>query len=137
MKKREAIVTGGPVTVPLSPAVRAGDFIFVSGQVPVDPHTGKILGNTITEQTEAVLKRIDSILQAAGSSLNEVVKTTVFMTDIRHFEEMNKVYRKYFPELLPARSCVEIKLAVDVALEIEAVAYSPLKKVASQRTSNY
>lgn len=124
----QVIQTGEPVNVPLSSAVRAGDFIFVSGQVPVDPLTGKIIGNTIEEQTEAVLKRLEKVLKAAGSGLDEVVKTTVFMTNIKNFKRMNQVYRSFFPKTFPARSCVEIKLAIDVELEIEAVAYSPQKE---------
>lgn len=127
MDKFEVITAGGPVSVPLSPALRAGDYIFVSGQVPVNPETGEIIGRTIEEQTEAVLRRIDGILHAAGSSLKDVVKTTVFMTDIKQFDRMNKTYRKFFPHHFPARSCVEIKLAIDVALEIEAIAYAPKK----------
>lgn len=125
---RQAIHTGEPVNIPLSLAIRAGDYIFVSGQVPVDPVTGQIIGSTIEEQTEAVIKRLEKILAAAGSGLGEVVKTTVFLTNIKNFDRMNKIYQSFFPKMFPARSCVEIKLAIDVELEIEAVAYSPKKE---------
>lgn len=124
----QVIQTGEPVNVPLSLAVRAGDFIFVSGQVPVDPLTGQIIGSTIEEQTEAVLKRLEKVLKAAGSGLAEVVKMTVFMTNIKNFERMNRVYQSFFPKMFPTRSCVEIKLAINVELEIEAIAYSPEKE---------
>lgn len=127
MSTFEVINAGGPVNVPLSPAVRAGDYIFVSGQVPVNPGTGEIIGQTVGEQTEVVLQRINTILQAAGSSLTDVIKTTVFMTNIKQFAEMNEAYQKLFPNKLPARSCVEIKLAIDVTVEIEAIAYAPKK----------
>jgi 2-iminobutanoate/2-iminopropanoate deaminase len=125
MSNIEAINIWGKANLPLSDAVRAGDYVFVSGQVPVDPETGKIIGQSVGEQTEVVLKRIAEILESAGSSLNNIIKTTVFMTDIGQFNEMNATYREFFPNMLPARSCVEIQLAIDVTLEIEAIAYAP------------
>lgn len=124
MEKRGAIIGKEQINVPLSPAYRAGDYIFVSGQVPTE--AGKVVGSSVEEQTKVVLGKIDSILKNAGSSLEEVIKVTVFMTDIRNFDKMNKVYKQFFKGDFPARSCVEAKLAVDVELEIEAIAYSPL-----------
>ncbi|MGE5581616.1 MAG: RidA family protein [Bacillota bacterium] len=125
---KEVIETGLTTTAPLSQAVRAGDLVFVSGQVPVDPATNSLVKDGVEKQTEVVLERIKLILQAAGCSLTDVVKVTVFLTDIGNFAAMNRVYQRYFPVNPPARSCVEAKLAIDAALEIEAIAYMPLKK---------
>ncbi len=122
---KEIINTGGPQTVPLSPAVRAGDFIFVSGQVPADLKTGQLYTGDLKVQTRIVLERIQFILESCGASLQDVVKTTVFLTDNRNFAAMNEVYREFFPSDQPARSCVEVKLACPAGIEIEAVAYAP------------
>ncbi|MGE5605788.1 MAG: RidA family protein [Bacteroidota bacterium] len=112
--------------VPLSPAVRAGDFVFVSGQVPTDPK-GAIVGNNIQDQTIAVIRKIEELVKASGGTLDDVVKTTVFLTDISLFSKMNEAYRKYFSKNQPARSCVKVELACDALIEIEAVAYIPAK----------
>ena len=110
--------------VPLSPAVQAGDFIFVSGQVPVDENNQLVKGD-IEIQTEIVLRKIEALLEQAGSSLKDVVKTNVFLTDIKDFDAMNNVYKKFFKKNPPARSCFEVKLAIDATIEVEAIAYSP------------
>lgn len=102
-----------------------GNLLFTSGQVPLDPETGTIVGTTIDEQTEQVLKNVKAILEEAGSSLDKVLKTTVFIKDMNDFAAMNSVYAKYFTEgSYPSRSAVEVaRLPKDVLVEIETIAY--------------
>jgi len=98
-------------------------FVFTAGQIPIDPSTGNVVAGGIVEQTAKVLDNIKEILEAAGSDLQHVVKTTVFMTDLTEFGPMNDVYAKYFPDAPPARSTVQVsRLPRDVRVEIEAVA---------------
>ncbi|MCI0446583.1 RidA family protein [bacterium] len=92
---------------PYSQAIRAGDFIFCSGQAGFDPATGKIVEGGIRAQTAQVLRNLDTVLKAAGSSLNRVVKVTVFLHDWNHFKEMNETYAEFFKENPPARSTVK------------------------------
>ncbi len=110
--------------IPLSPAVKAGDYIFVSGQVPTD-EAGQVVTGGITKETEVVMRKIQTLLEQAGASLRDVVKTTVYLTDIQCFPAMNQVYGSFFPSAPPARSCFEVKLAIDAKIEIEAIAYVP------------
>lgn len=113
----------GKTIGPYSPAVAVGDYIFVSGQIPTDPHTGSIVSNDIEEQTRQVLENLQSILAAAGSGMEKVVKTTVFIKDMYDFPKLNTIYAQYFREPYPARSCVEVaRLPKDVLVEIEAIA---------------
>jgi 2-iminobutanoate/2-iminopropanoate deaminase len=108
---------------PLSQAVKAGGFIFISGQVPVDSKTRKVVSEDFAVQTRFVLDSLKGIAEAAGASLAQVVKTTVFLTDMSRFEEMNRIYREYFPEEPPARTCIGVKeLPRSSQIEIEAVA---------------
>jgi len=108
---------------PYSQAIDAGTFIFTSGQIPIEPSTGQVVNGGIKEQTARVLENLKSVLEAAGSGMDKVVKTTVFMKDLSNFAAMNEVYQKYFSEPYPARSCVEVnRLPRDVLIEIEAVA---------------
>ncbi|MHC1723328.1 MAG: RidA family protein [Aminipila sp.] len=102
-----------------------GDLVFTSGQVPLDPATGEIVGTTIEEQTEQVFKNIKAILEEAGSSLDKVLKTTVFIKDMNDFGKMNAVYAEFFTEgAFPSRSAVEVaRLPKDVLVEIETIAY--------------
>lgn len=102
-----------------------GNLIFTSGQVPLDPETGAIVGTTIEEQTEQVLKNVKAILEEAGSCLQNVLKTTVFIKNMNDFAAMNAVYAKYFTEgSYPSRSAVEVaRLPKDVLVEIETIAY--------------
>jgi len=102
-----------------------GNLIFTSGQVPLDPATGEIVGTTIEEQTEQVLKNVKAILEEAGSSMQNVLKTTVFIKNMNDFAAMNAVYAKYFTEgSYPSRSAVEVaRLPKDVLVEIETIAY--------------
>ncbi len=108
---------------PYSQAVKAGRFLYLSGQLPIDPETGKLAGDDISSQTKQSLENIKSILAAAGLSMADIIKTTVFIKDMEHFGEMNKVYGSFFPEDPPARSCVEVaRLPKDALVEIECVA---------------
>lgn len=108
---------------PYSQAIAAGTFVYTSGQIPIDPQTGEVVGDEIQVQAEQVLKNLKNVLEAAGSSINNVVKTTVFIKDMSVFSKVNEVYARYFTEPYPARSCVEVsKLPKDVLIEIEAVA---------------
>ena len=109
---------------PYSQAIQAGDFIYVSGQIPVDPETGALIDKLIADQTGQSLKNLKAVLEAAGYSLQDVIKTTVFITDMANFATVNSVYAKYFEKDCPARSCVAVKeLPKDALIEIEAVAY--------------
>jgi 2-iminobutanoate/2-iminopropanoate deaminase len=108
---------------PYSQGIIAGNFIFVSGQIPLDPMTGKIVEGTISQQTEQVLKNIQSILEAAGANLKDIVKCTVFLKDINTFPEMNQKFAEFFKENPPTRAAVEVsRLPKDVGVEIEAIA---------------
>lgn len=108
---------------PYSQAVEAGGLIFVSGQLPVDPATAAMAPADIRAQTEAVLKNLQAILVAEGLTLANVLKTTVFMTDLSQFGQMNEVYGSFFPANPPARATIEVKALPKAALvEIEAVA---------------
>ena len=110
------------VALPLSQAIKVGNLIFTSGMTARDPRTGQLIEGDIEKQTERIILNLKAILEAAGSSLDNVVKVTVFLTDIRDFEGMNKAYRKFFPKEPPARSTVEVsKLAVPALIEIEMV----------------
>jgi 2-iminobutanoate/2-iminopropanoate deaminase len=111
------------IGLPYSQAIKIGNLVFTCGVTARDPGTGKFMGGTIEEQTERVLLNLKAILEAAGSSLDKVVKVTVFLTDVKDFEGMNKVYRIYFPTAPPARSTVEVsKLMIDARIEIEMIA---------------
>lgn len=108
---------------PYSQAVRAGSLVFTAGQIPLDPATGQLVGGDIAAQTERVMRNLQAILQAAGTSLQRVVKTTVFLRDMDDFAAMNAVYGEFFGEHRPARSTVQVsRLPRDVAVEIEALA---------------
>jgi len=91
---------------PYSQAIKTGDFVFASGQIPIDPQTGEFVAGGIREQTERVLKNLAAVLEAAGTSLDQVVKTTVFLADMGEFAAMNEVYGKFFTDVPPARATV-------------------------------
>lgn len=100
-----------------------GNRVFVSGQVGLDPETGEVAGDGVAEQTEQTLRNVDAVLDAAGASLDDVVKTTVYLTDIDAFEEFNEVYGDYLDEPYPARAAVEVgDLVSPFRVEVEAVA---------------
>ena len=108
---------------PYSQAVRAGNFVFASGQIPIDPATGEFVPGGIAEQTEQVLKNLTALFAAAGVGLDQIVKTTVFLADMNDFTAMNEVYGKFFSEAPPARATVQAaRLPRDAKVEIEAIA---------------
>ena len=108
---------------PYSQAIRWGDLIFVSGQIPIDPATSQVVGDDVAAQTERVLNNLAAILEAAGASLDQVLKTTVYLRDLNDFGKMNEVYVRFFSEQPPARATVQVaRLPRDVSVEIEAVA---------------
>jgi len=107
---------------PYSQAVRYGDFLFVSGQVAIEPNTGNLVEGDIEAQTEQVLKNVAAIIAAAGMSLQNVVKCTCFLKDMNDFAKFNAVYENYFGESLPARETVEVaRLPKDVRVEVSAI----------------
>lgn len=110
---------------PFSSSLKAGEYIFVSGKVGVDPESGSIRIGDIQAQTEQTMKNLEKELETFGLDLNSVVKTTVFLTDMRNFEAMNAVYGKKFTKRLPARSCVSVSALphVDALVEIELIAH--------------
>lgn len=110
---------------PFSPAVRAGDFVYVSGQVPAD-EKGEIVAGGIEVQTRQVMKNLSTALALAGCTLADVCKTTVWLQDARDFGSFNRVYMSYFGEGKPARSTTEARLMVDARVEIDVVAYKPV-----------
>jgi len=108
---------------PYSQAIRAGGFVFVSGQIPIDPATGEFVSGGVAEQTRQVFKNLSAVLEAAGSSLDKIVKTTVFLQDMKDFAQMNEVYATFFSDAPPARATVAAAgLPRDARVEIEAVA---------------
>jgi 2-iminobutanoate/2-iminopropanoate deaminase len=108
---------------PYSQAIKANGMLFCSGQIPTDPATGEFVSNDITEQTEQVLNNLSAVLEAGGTSLANVVKTTVFLADMSDFAAMNEVYGKYFNENKPARATVQAaRLPRDAKVEIECIA---------------
>jgi len=123
---REAIsTTEAPGAIgPYSQAIKAGDFVFVSGQIPLDPASGALVDGGIGGQTHRVLKNLDAILRAAGTSFSHVVKTTVYLADMSEFAAMNAIYAEYFPAPAPARATVQAaRLPRDVKVEIDVIAY--------------
>jgi len=108
---------------PYSQAVKAGNLLFISGQIPVDPATGEIVEETIQAQAAQSLTNVKAIVEQAGGTLDNIVKTTVFLKDMNDFVEMNRVYKTFFAADCPARSAVQVaKLPKDVMVEIEAIA---------------
>ncbi len=108
---------------PYSQAIRAGGFVFLSGQIALDSATGYIVEGGVTQQTARIMENLKAVLEAAGSSLDKVVKTTVYLKSMDDFGKMNEIYGHYFPENPPARSTVEAaRLPRDVRVEIDAIA---------------
>ncbi len=109
---------------PYSQAIRIGNFLFTSGQIPLDPKTGKMVIGEIEEQTEWVIRHIESILKADRLNLDHVIKTTVYLMDLSHFSGMNSVYEKKFSQTKPARSCIQVAaLPKGAKLMIDAIAH--------------
>ena len=112
---------------PYSPAVRAGDFIFLAGQVPVDPATDKISPGDIRHETRLVLNNVKRLLEGVGASLADVVKVGVYLADGAEFASMNEVYAEFFGDSKPARTTIVCRFMADIRIEIDCVAYSPKK----------
>jgi len=126
MEKRIVRPAGGPPAKgPYSPAVIAGDLVFLSGQIPLDRETGEINRGDITEQAEIVFQNIKFLLEEAGSSLTKLVKTTVYLADIADFGKVNQIYATYFGPDFPARTCIQAaSLPLDVKIEVEVIAHT-------------
>ena len=116
--------TSAPAAIgPYSQGIRAGNLLFVSGQIPLDPATGEMVGGDIAEQVRRVLENLKGILESGGSGLNRVLRTTVYLSDLGEFQKMNEVYRRYFDSLPPARSTVGVgALPRGARVEIDAIA---------------
>jgi len=124
MPKQVITTHDAPAAIgPYSQAIRTGNLVFISGQIPLHPQTGEIVGETAAEQARQVLQNLQAVLQAAGASLQNVVKTTIFLTDLGQFAAVNAVYAEFFPHDPPARSTVQVAaLPRGVQVEIEAIA---------------
>lgn len=122
--KKIISTTKAPAAIgPYSQAVEAGNFVFTSGVIPIDPATGELVTGTIEVQAEQVMKNLAALLAEAGTSTDKTVKTTVFIKDMNDFAKVNEVYANYFTKAFPARSCVEVaRLPKDVLIEVEAIA---------------
>ena len=121
-KQRISTTTGAQPVGAYSQGLRAGDFVFVSGQGPLDPKTGKVVGDTIEEQTARVLENIKAILEAGYASMADVVKVSAHLSDMSLFERYNRVYASYFPDPKPTRTTVGSQLP-GILVEIDAIAY--------------
>ena len=108
---------------PYSQAIQANDFLYISGQIPVDPKTGKVNKETFEIECRLILDNLKAVVEAGGSSLDKVVKVNIYLKDMSKFAELNKIYAEYFNDSKPARACVQVgMLPLDVDVEIEAVA---------------
>jgi 2-iminobutanoate/2-iminopropanoate deaminase len=129
MTKKKTVVTApdAPAAVgPYSLAIRMGEFVFVSGTVGADPESGELVSGGVEAQTHQALTNLSHVLASAGTSMDLVVKTTVFMQDLANFAAMNRIYGGFFPEAPPARSTVQVAaLPIGAAVEIEAIAWIP------------
>ena len=116
---------GAPAAIgPYSQAVRAGDFVYCSGQIPLDPSTGQMVEGDVVAQTEQVMRNLEAVLKAAGAGVDRVVKTTIFLVDLGDFARVNETYAKYFKGGPPARATVQVSaLPRGSRVEVEAIAY--------------
>jgi len=126
MEKKIVATPKAPAAIgPYSQAIRIGDFLYTSGQISLDPETMKMITGDIEIETEKVLKNIEAILKADGLDLNNIIKTTVYLTDLSEFTLMNQVYEKFFSETKPARACIQVTaLPKGAKVEIDAIAHS-------------
>ena len=123
--KKEAVRTGpAPLNLPFSPGIKYGELVFVSGHGPIDQN-GKIVAGDIKTQTRATLENFRKVLLAAGTSMDHVVQTTVYLSDLNDFKEMNEAYTTFFPEPKPARTTVRADLLFGMKVEIQGIAYVP------------
>lgn len=124
MEKQIISTVNAPAAIgPYSQAVKVGNLLFTSGQIPLDPQTGELVNDSVESATERVMQNLKAILEEAGTSFEKVVKTTVLLSDINDFGKVNEVYGKYFNSEQPARSCFQVgKLPKDALLEVEVIA---------------
>ena len=124
MQKQAVVSEQAPKAIgPYSQAVRVGNMVFFSGQIPLDPQSGKVVGGGIEVQAEQVMKNMDAVLNAAGLGFESVVKTTIYLVDLADFGTVNEIYGRRFTGVPPARACVQVAaLPRDVAIEIEWIA---------------
>jgi len=125
MKKEVKVSKNAPAVIgPYSPALKVGNLIFTSGQIPIDPKTGEMITGDIEAKTRMVLENMKTVLKPYSIGLENVIKTTIFLKDMNNFSRVNKVYGEYFKEKFPARSCIEVsRLPKDAEIEIEAIAF--------------
>ncbi|MCX7694395.1 MAG: RidA family protein [Caloramator sp.] len=125
MEKVVISTNNAPAAIgPYSQAIRYGNLVFTSGQIPINPHTGELVTNDVKLAARQSLENVKAILEAAGTSMDNVIKTVIFLKDINDFAAVNEVYGEYFKEKMPARSTVQVgKLPKDALVEIEAIAY--------------
>lgn len=126
MSKRIVSTAAAPAAIgPYSQAVRAGRFVFASGQIPMHPESGEIVGTDAATQAEQVLRNLQAVLEGGGAGLRDVVKATVYLADMNDFNTVNEVYARFFDEDPPARVAIEVsRLPRDVIVEIDAIAYT-------------
>ncbi len=126
MQKTVISTNNSPAAIgPYSQAIRFNELVFVSGQIPIDPGSGKVIKGNIQEQTKQVLENLKNILQAGGSSLPNVLRTTIFLSDMDDYAMVNEAYAQYFESSPPSRSTVQVsRLPKDVHIEIDAIAYA-------------
>jgi len=124
MRETYENVKGAPAAVgPYSIAVSVGDLLYTSGQLPIDPDTGRLIGDTVGKQARQALENLKSIVENLGSDINSIIKVNVYLTNMGRFEEFNNVYAEFFQDSYPARSCVEVSnLPKGAQIEIECVA---------------
>ncbi len=125
--KKPVQTTKAPAAIgPYSQGIISGNLLFISGQLPLNPENGRLIDGTITEQTEQILKNMSAIVEEAGCRLSNVVKTTIFLKDLKDFNEVNTAYAAFFNDCPPARSTIQVAgLPLDARIEIEAVAALP------------
>ena len=111
-----------PVPVPLTPGIRKGNLLQVAGQIPADPATGEIVGETVAEQTRQSMRNVLAVLEAGGATMDDVVMCRIYLTDTAHFTEMNEAYREFLTEPYPARTTVYVGLPAGLLVEIDALA---------------
>ncbi len=124
MNKQIISTTNAPAAIgPYNQAIKTGDLLITSGQIPLDPDTGEVVGHDIRTQTERVMQNLKAVLAAGDATLDNVIKTTCFLNDMNDFVQFNEVYQRYFEGDAPARSCVAVeRLPKDVLVEVEAMA---------------
>ncbi len=127
VRKEIVCTTTAPMPVaPYSQAVKAGNFLFCSGQIPVDPQTGQVVRGGMAEQARVVLDNLKAVLEAGGSSLSDVLKVNVYLANMEDFPTFNEVYREFFPGDFPARTAVQVaRMWSDISVEVEAIALVP------------